>query len=62
MYLKSIIDTTITYYYVKGTIDVSKVLPLPYGFSFLYLAKYGIKDTNRDSATAHSTVWFFGID
>ena len=40
----------------KGTIDVSKVLPPPYGFSFLYLVKYGIKDTNRDSTTAHSTV------
>ena len=58
MYLR--IDTTIIYYYTKGTIDVSKVLPLPYGFSFLYLLKYEIKDTIRDSATAHSTILFFG--
>ena len=54
MYLR--IDTTIVYYYTKGTIDVSKVLPPPYGFSFLYLVKYGIKDTFKDSATARSTV------
>ena len=45
MYLR--IDTTIIYYYTKGTIDVSKVLPLPYGFSFLYLLKYGIMELSE---------------